>query len=76
MRILNLVAYIILIIGGLNWLSVGIFQFDIIAGILGSTANIVSRILYILVGISALYMIYVAIAERGKVMLLTEKTVR
>ncbi|MBQ8749548.1 MAG: DUF378 domain-containing protein [Clostridia bacterium] len=67
MKSLNLVSFIILAIGGLNWLSVGVFQFDIIAGIFGSTANIVSRILYILVGIATLYLIYVSIVEKGKI---------
>jgi len=67
MRLCNLISFIILSIGGLNWLSVGIFQFDIIAGIFGSADNIVSRILYILVGIATLYLIYVAIVERGRI---------
>ena len=67
MKILNLISFIILSIGGLNWLSVGVFQFDIIAGIFGSSANVFSRILYILVGIVTLYLIYVAIVERGKI---------
>ncbi len=66
MRTLNLVAIIILLIGGLNWLSIGIFQFDIVAGIFGGMAGIVSRIIYILVGVAALYTIYSLIASRGR----------
>lgn len=67
MRTCNLISFIIMSIGGLNWLSVGIFQFDIIASIFGSSANVVSRVLYILVGIATLYLIYVAIVERGRI---------
>lgn len=67
MKLCNLISFIVLAIGGLNWLSVGVFQFDIVAGIFGSSANVVSRIIYILVGIATLYLIYASIAERGKI---------
>jgi len=55
------IALILLIIGGLNWGLVGFFGFDLVAAIFGSM-NVVSRIVYDLVGISALY---VAIASMG-----------
>ena len=74
MKLMNLISFIILAIGGLNWLSVGVFQFDIVAGIFGSTANIVSRIIYILVGIATLYLIYASIVERGKIDMSEERT--
>lgn len=67
MRALNLIASIILAIGGLNWLSVGIFQFDIVASVFGGTGALISRIIYILVGVATLYLIYSAIAERGRI---------
>lgn len=67
MRIVNLIAFILLIIGGINWLCIGLFQFDFVAGIFGSQAAVVSRIIYSLVGIAALYLIYVAIAKRGNI---------
>ena len=73
MKLMNLVSFIILAIGGLNWLSVGVFQFDIVAGMFGSTASIVSRIIYILVGIATLYLIYSAIVERGRIDMTEEK---
>ena len=47
----------ILIIGGLNWGLVGIFQFDIIAWAFGGSDNIISRILYIVVALSAIWCI-------------------
>lgn len=46
----------ILIIGGLNWGLVGIFSFDIIAWAFGS-GSVISRILYILVALSAIWCI-------------------
>ena len=54
---LGLIAFILVIIGGLNWALVGLFSFDLVAAIFGSL-SIVSRIIYILVGISAVYMIF------------------
>lgn len=50
-------ALILLIIGGLNWGSIGIFQFDIVAWICGGQTGIVSRIIYTLVALSAIWCI-------------------
>ncbi len=57
MRILNIIALTLLIIGGLNWGMVGLFQLDLVATLFG-TATLLSNIIYILVGIAALYSIY------------------
>ena len=51
------ISLILLIIGGLNWGSVGIFQFDIVAWICGGQTGIVSRIIYTLVALSAIWCI-------------------
>jgi len=51
---LDLVALILVIVGGLNWLLVGIFSFDLVAAIFGAM-SVVARIVYILVGLSAIY---------------------
>lgn len=53
----NLVM-ILTIIGGINWGLVGAFDFDLVAFLFGSM-SILSRIVYILVGLSALAMIFV-----------------
>ena len=50
-------ALILLIIGGINWGLVGIFELDIIAWLFGGSASVVSRALYILVVISAVWCI-------------------
>ena len=54
---LDKLALTIAIIGGLNWGSIGIFQFDIVAWIFGGQSAIVSRIIYILVGLAAVWCI-------------------
>ncbi|MEG2192338.1 MAG: DUF378 domain-containing protein [Oscillospiraceae bacterium] len=45
---------VILIIGGVNWGLIGIFGFDLVAFLFGGSASLISRIVYTLVGISAL----------------------
>lgn len=56
---LDWIALVLVIVGGLNWGLVGLFNFDLVAAILG-TIPILQKIVYILVGLSALYMIYYA----------------
>lgn len=56
---LDWVALVLLIIGGLNWGLVGAFSFDLVAAIFGEM-SIGSRIVYCLVGLSALYVIFFA----------------
>jgi uncharacterized protein len=54
---LNALALILVIIGGVNWGLVGLFQFDLVAAIFGGQDSVLSRIVYVLVGIAALYCI-------------------
>jgi len=54
MKNLNIVTQVLLIVGGLNWGLVGAFGFDLVAAIFGEMSA-VSRLVYILVGISAVY---------------------
>lgn len=58
MRALNMVALALIIIGGLNWGLVGLFQFDLVAAIFGGADAALARIVYILVGLAAIYAIY------------------
>ncbi|MCF7866582.1 DUF378 domain-containing protein [Candidatus Woesearchaeota archaeon] len=53
------ITLVLVIVGGLNWGLVGLFNFDLVKAILGSIP-ILQNIVYILVGISAAYMIYFA----------------
>ena len=55
MKSLDVIIAALLIIGGLNWGLVGLFQFDLVATIFGGESAILSRIVYSLVGLSALY---------------------
>ncbi|WP_108460501.1 DUF378 domain-containing protein [Devosia naphthalenivorans] len=55
MKALNLVTLLLIIIGGINWLLVGAFQFDLVAAIFGGQDAALARIVYVLVGLSAIY---------------------
>lgn len=59
MNALDWVTYVLVIIGGLNWGLVGIFEFDLVAKIFGD-GGAVARVIYTLVGLSALYMLAMA----------------
>ena len=60
---LNKISLILLIIGGINWGSIGIFQFDLVAWICGGQTSILSRIVYTLVGLCAIWCISLLIRD-------------
>ena len=55
--IIDRIALILTIIGGINWGSIGLFRFDIVAWICGGQTAPVSRVIYTLVGLAALWCI-------------------
>lgn len=59
MNILDWVALILVLVGALNWGLVGLFSFDLVVFLFGAM-TIISRIVYVLVGLSAVYMAVMA----------------
>ena len=57
MKVVDRIALILVIIGALNWGSVGLFAFDCVAFICGGQLAVVSRSIYALVGIAGLWCI-------------------
>jgi uncharacterized protein len=57
MRLLNTVTLVLVILGALNWGLMGLFQLDLVATLFAGPQTTISRILYILVGLSGLYQI-------------------
>ena len=55
--VMDRIALTLLIIGGLNWGSVGLFQFDLVAWLFGGAGAVISRIIYTLVGLAGLWTI-------------------
>ena len=59
MNAIDWIAMALLIVGGLNWGLVGVFDFDLVAAIFGEMSAL-SRVVYALVGLSALWCIFTA----------------
>lgn len=53
------IAMVLLIVGGLNWGMIGLFDIDVVATLFGPD-NAVTRAIYVLVGLAALYSIYLS----------------
>ena len=62
---LDKIALTLLVIGGINWGSIGIFQFDFVAWICGGQTGMISSIVYTLVGLSALWCISLLFREKS-----------
>ncbi|MCI8589413.1 MAG: DUF378 domain-containing protein [Clostridiales bacterium] len=58
------ICLILSIIGGLNWGSIGIFKFDFVAWLCGGQTSVLSRIIYVIVGLAALWCISLLFRER------------
>jgi len=64
MNAVDYIAMVLLIIGGLNWGMVGLFDVDLVATFFGP-GTALSRLVYVLVGIAALYSIYLSTKMAG-----------
>ena len=64
---MDTLALILSIIGSLNWGLVGIFQFDLVAWLFGSTGSVVSRIIYTVVALAGLWCITLLFRARESI---------
>lgn len=67
MIIIDRIALSLLIIGGINWGSVGLFNFDIVGWIFGGTDSIGARIVFVVVALCALWCISLLFRERDTI---------
>ena len=63
MMIIDKIALLLLIVGGVNWGSVGLFDFDIVAWIFGSSTAIGARIVYVVIALCAIWCISLLFRE-------------
>ncbi len=73
MIIANIIAYILVLIGGLTWGLVGIFNFNIVEAVFGIYPAIPTIIIYILVLIATVWLIVSPIITRGRLYLCSEE---
>ena len=68
-----IISFIVLILGGLNWLSIGLLQYDFVAGFFGTQASIFSRLVYIVIGVACFIILFNMLKNKGKVILFQRK---
>ena len=61
------IALILTVIGGINWGLIGFFQFDLVAFACGGAGSLVSRVVYALVGLSAVWCVSLLFRDRDPV---------
>ena len=61
---LDRISLLLSIIGGINWLLVGLFRFDLVAYLFSGQAATISRVIYTIVGVAALWCISLLFRER------------
>jgi len=64
---LDRIALIIVIIGAINWGSIGLFGLDLVAAIFGGQAAMMSRVIYTIVGIAGVWCVSLLFKERDAV---------
>ncbi|NLO46573.1 MAG: DUF378 domain-containing protein [Clostridiales bacterium] len=62
---LDKISLILVVIGALNWGSIGLFQFDIVAWIFGGQGAVVSRIIYTLVALAGIWCLSLLFRENA-----------
>lgn len=62
-KLLGLIAWILVMVGGINWLLIGLFKLNIVFEIFGE--SFLARLVYILVGLSACYLIYLRVQKKS-----------
>ncbi len=64
--VLDRISLVLVIIGALNWLLVGLFRYDLVASLFGGTDSLISRIIYVLVGLGGIWCISLLVRPREK----------
>lgn len=65
--IMDRIALILTIIGGLNWGSIGLFKFDLVAYLFGGQTGTLSRVIYTLVGLAAIWCISLLFRQQDEI---------
>ncbi len=73
-RTLWLVAFVLVVVGAVNWGLVGLAQFDLVATLFGGSASVVSRVVYSLVGIAGLLLVALQAASATTTMPATRRS--
>jgi hypothetical protein len=61
------IALLLVIIGGLNWGSIGLFEFDLVAWIGGGQSGTISRIIYVIIALAAVWCISLLFRDKEEI---------
>ena len=64
---LTILSFFLTITGCINWLLIGLLQYDFVAGIFGFQASIFSRIIYIIIGASSIFLVFKMFKGKGTI---------
>ena len=64
-KTMDFIALLLVIVGAINWGSIGIFSFDIVGALFGGQASLISRIIFTLVGLAGLWCITLLFRDRN-----------
>ena len=64
---LTILAFLLTLAGSVNWLLIGLLQYDFVAGIFGYQASIFSRLIYIIIGVSSVVLIIKLFKGKGTI---------
>lgn len=70
---LTIFSFLLSLIGSINWLMIGFFQYDFIAGLFGFQASIFSRFFYILFGLGSIVLVFKLIKGKGNIAVFSRK---
>lgn len=71
--ILDRICLILTILGAINWGSIGIFQFDIVAWIFGGSDMLLSRIIYTVIALAGIWCISLLFRDRNEIITKSSK---
>ena len=69
----TIISFLLSTIGCINWLMIGLFQYDFIAGLFGFQASMFSRLCYIIIGVGCLYLVIRIIVNKGSLKVYEKK---
>ena len=72
-NMITFICFLVALFGSVNWLSIGMLQYDIIAGFFGTQSSMFSRILYIVIGFAAVWLVVMVIKGRGRLHIFKNK---
>lgn len=64
---LTFIAFAVAIAGCINWLLIGLLQYDFVAGIFGYQGSVFSRLIYIVIGAAALFLVVKLFLDKGSI---------